>query len=391
MTMIYKPSQTDTGRYLLEDINGNVYTRTKVDQKPPSPITVSRAVEQNMALHFTGKQWRIVNMKMFFEATQSIPTNEQQVPTENSEEHKELVDFIHNRSYSVKPKELFIDELKWKYAVRSVIRAQNVLVVGPTGSGKTMLVKWLAGALQRPLHIINLGATQDPRASLIGYTHFDSTTGTFFSESPFVKAIQEPNSIILLDEVSRANPEAFNILMTVLDPHQRYLRLDEKVDSPVINVHPTVTFIGTANIGNEYTSTRVMDRALTDRFVTIEMDYLDKEGEYNLLSELFPTLSEKHRQNVSDIVDLIRTDVKNPDGQLEKNISTRHSIEMGSLLNDGFTIEEVLDIVVYPNYDGSDGLDSERTYVRQLLQSKLDSSSSEEELTMDTEQVPISW
>ncbi len=40
-----------------------------------------------------------------------------------------------------------------------------------------------------------------------------------------------------------------------------------------------VTFIATANIGNEFTSTRVLDRALVDRFVTIEVDVLNAEQE----------------------------------------------------------------------------------------------------------------
>ena len=64
-----------------------------------------------------------------------------------------------------------------------------------------------------------------------------------------------------MDEISRAHPEAWNILMTVLDAGQRYLRLDEHQDAPTIEVAEGVTFVATANIGNEYTATRAMDRA----------------------------------------------------------------------------------------------------------------------------------
>ena len=67
----------------------------------------------------------------------------------------------------------------------------------------------------------------DNVATLIGNVHFDKAKGTYFSESLFVKAIQTPNAVILLDELSRAHPDAWNILMTVLDQGQRYLRLDE--------------------------------------------------------------------------------------------------------------------------------------------------------------------
>ena len=107
-----------------------------------------------------------------------------------------------------------------------------------------------------------MGSTQDPRATLIGNVHFEKSKGTYFSESLFVKAIQTPNAVILLDELSRAHPDAWNILMTVLDQGQRYLRLDEQDGQATINVAEGVTFVATANIGNEYTSTRVMDKAL---------------------------------------------------------------------------------------------------------------------------------
>jgi len=126
----------------------------------------------------------------------------------------------------------------------------------------------------REVHYFNLGATQDPRSTLIGNTHYNKDSGTYFSESLFVNAIQQENALILLDELSRAHPEAWNILMTVLDYGQRYLRLDEASGSETVKVAEGVTFVATANIGNEYTSTRVMDKALMDRFTIVEMDVL---------------------------------------------------------------------------------------------------------------------
>ena len=139
----------------------------------------------------------------------------------------------------------------------------------------------------------NLGATQDARSVLIGNTHYDKNTGTYFNESAFVKAIKTLNAVILMDEVSRAHHDAWNVLMTVLDDLQRYLRLDEKKDSQVVQVAAGVSFIGTANIGNEYTSTRVMDRALMSRFpIKLEMSSMTKDVEFKYLKDRF---------NISDI------------------------------------------------------------------------------------------
>ena len=130
------------------------------------------------------------------------------------------------------PKDFFIDELKWKFLLRNIVKGKNIMMTGPSGCGKTDATFRAAKALDREVIYFNLGATQDPRSTLIGNTHYNKDTGTYFSESLFVSAIQKENTVILLDELSRAHPEAWNILMTVLDPIQRYLRLDEKDDSP---------------------------------------------------------------------------------------------------------------------------------------------------------------
>ena len=63
------------------------------------------------------------------------------------------------------------------------------MMTGPAGCGKTMSAKALVNALDRPDFYFNLGATQDPRATLIGNTHFNADEGTYFSESLFVQAM----------------------------------------------------------------------------------------------------------------------------------------------------------------------------------------------------------
>ena len=84
-------------------------------------------------------------------------------------------------------------ELKWKYLIRSTVRGKNIMMTGQAGCGKTT-VKSLVNALDRPDFFTNLGATQDPRASLIGNVHFDKGKGTYFSESLFVITIQTENA-----------------------------------------------------------------------------------------------------------------------------------------------------------------------------------------------------
>jgi len=282
-------------------------------------------------------------------------------------EHEVVKTFIHN-STGLKPEQLIMSDLKWKYLVRSAMRGRNIMMVGPAGAGKTMAAKYLVSALERPDFYFNLGATQDPRATLIGNTHFSKEDGTYFSESLFVKAIQTENAVILLDELSRAHPEAWNILMTVLDLNQRYLRLDEKDGAPTIKVAPGVSFIATANVGNEYTSTRVMDRALMDRFITIEMDALDQDMEYKLLKMKYPAAHDASVRAVAEIASITRKELKASNPKLTSSISTRAAVEIASLIYDGFSLAEAAEVGIYPFFSEDGGVDSERTYVKQIVQ-----------------------
>lgn len=267
-----------------------------------------------------------------------------------------------------KPKALFCSDLKWKYLCRSAVRGKNLLLTGAAGTGKTYTAQQLAKGLERPFFSFNLGATQDPRATLIGTTQFKEGEGTMFNQSLFVQAIQTENATILLDELSRANPEAANILMPVLDEGQRYLRLDEQEGAPTIKVAKGVNFVATANIGNEYTGTRVMDRALIDRFTIIEVDPLDEQTEKELLLMNFPELSEKFAQAIAEIGELTRSEMKTADPRISTGISTRSTMEMAGLIFDGFKLSEAAEVAIYPFYDNEGGMDSERTFIKQIVQ-----------------------
>lgn len=335
--------------------------------------TRKRAFEQNQALQAyvnkNGKKtYRRVDIEKYNNLVAPLPTDTGGVQHEENQDHEAIKNFIHDGSLNLKPRELVMSELKWKYLIRSAVRARNIMMTGHAGSGKTMAAKALVRALDRPDFYFNLGATQDPRATLIGNTQFDKNKGTYFSESSFIRAIKTPNAVILLDELSRAHPDAWNILMTVLDQGQRYLRLDEAEGSPIVNVAEGVTFIATANIGNEYTSTRVIDRAILDRFTVIEMDLLSQEEEFNLLTYMFPEVDEYDLQSIAEIASHTRTQVKSDDSIISTLISTRASVEMASLIYDGFNLIEAAEISIFPFYSEDGGIDSERTYIKQLVQ-----------------------
>ena len=282
-------------------------------------------------------------------------------------DEQKIIETIHSAE-KFKPGFLKMSDMKWKLLVRTVLRGKNIMLTGPSGEGKTLSVHALKAALGRPFFYINLGNMQDPQTALIGKTHFKEGEGTHFEESYFVKALRTPNAIILLDEFSRLNDDAENILMSVLDYNQRYLRLTESEDSETVNVAEGVCFIATANMGNEYTSTKVLDRAMLDRFSRIEVDELDKKSRVSLMHELYPNVPKKKLQHIAELAHQIHVDYYSDSPRVENLISTRMCVETAEYLNDGFLLSEAAEVTIYPFFDRDGGDDSARTFVKMIIQ-----------------------
>ncbi len=383
-----KPTlKSDIGTVVKVELNGNRFNAIDKDGRVFTSHMWSRtrkkAYNEGRALkcveYPSGRiGWKSVNLDEF-ETLAHIPTvntSDVEVP----DGHSEVLDFIHS-SYKLKPDGLIMNELKWKYLIRSAVRGKNIMMTGPAGCGKTMAAKAVVNSLNKPDFYFNLGATQDPRSTLIGNTHFNKESGTYFNESLFVTAIKTPNAVILLDEITRAHPDAWNILMPVLDYGQRYLRLDEKNDSETVRVAEGVTFVATANIGNEYTATRKLDKALLDRFTVVEMDVLTDTEEAGLLKYMFPHIDGKVLDDVAKIAHLTRIESTNENPRIESGISTRTSVELAGLLFDGFNLLESSEITIYPQYDSIGGVDSERTFVKQIVQKFCDDGTVDEMFT----------
>jgi len=349
------------GTWIFTDIyTGNVMN------VPIRDIMAEKADANGQLLAYdteTGRARRVEASEVSDEIVVQPNTETVETPMEDP-----ILNFIHNEAVKLKPNTIIMPDLKWKYLVRSAVRGKNIMMTGPAGCGKTQAAKSLVKALDRPDFYFNLGATQDPRGTLIGNTHFKKESGTTFCESVFVKAIQTKDAVILLDELSRAHPEAWNILMTVLDQGQRYLRLDEHENAPTIQVAEGVTFIATANIGTEYTATRAMDRALVDRFIIVEMDVLDKDQEIQLLKMIAPTCPDNFIDTIAEIASITRKEITNESSKISSAISTRLTVEMAGLIADGFNLSEAAEVCIYPFYDQAGGVDSERTYVKQIVQ-----------------------
>lgn len=93
----------------------------------------------------------------------------------------------------------------------------SFLFSGPTGVGKTEVARQLAYTLGVPLHRFDMSEYMERHAvsRLIGappgYVGFEQ--GGLLTET----IIKHPHSVLLLDEIEKAHPDIFNVLLQVMD------------------------------------------------------------------------------------------------------------------------------------------------------------------------------
>lgn len=266
----------------------------------------------------------------------------------------------------------FVEELVWNVLLVNLMTKTNTLLVGPTGSGKTQIVKTLCERTGTPFTIIPMGSITDPTEQLVGKMDLtplpNGNVETRYDWADFAMAIQRPG-VVLLDEVNRVPRNGYNTLFSVLDKTRQLPAFGAKgTDKRMIDVHPDCVFFATANIG--YAGTEEMDEALKNRFLTMELDYLPQNTEAQVLSAVCG-ISKEDATNIAIIAANIRKASKA--GTIEHCVSTRETILCANYVKWGFTVEQALEVTFLPNFEG--GLtekdpNCERGTVRAMIASR---------------------
>ena len=149
---------------------------------------------------------------------------------------------------------------------------KNIVLKGPTGSGKTKLAETLSAAVNTPMHQVNCSVDLDAE-SLLGFktikTNEQGQQEIVFIDGPVIKAMREGH-ILYIDEINMAKPETLPILNGVLDYRRQ---LTNPFTGEVIKAAPGFNVIAAINEG--YVGTLPMNEALKNRFVVIQVDYID--------------------------------------------------------------------------------------------------------------------
>lgn len=270
-----------------------------------------------------------------------------------------------------KPDGFIVDDDIWTLLLRNIWRGKHTVLIGPTGSGKSELVAHAAKIVEFTFSSYNLGNAMDPRSKLIGSVNLvmdesGKCNVTDFVESRFVTDIQRDNTVILMDEINRSNPEVNNMMLTLLDG-QGYLELDEHPELPVVKKSKSCVLIGTANIGDEYVGTNILDRAFKDRVSIIEIDYLTKDQEKALLIER-TGIDAESAEMIADFAETCRGMWKS--GEVYSPVSTRMTIEAAEMVVDGFSFNRSIEAAIVPFFDDDGTASSDATKIKQAMQKK---------------------
>lgn len=155
-------------------------------------------------------------------------------------------------------------------AIVALSLGKNVLLKGPTGSGKTKLAETLSALFQQPMHSINCSVDLDAEA-LLGYktiNNHDGKTNIEFVAGPVIKAMNHGH-FLYIDEINMAKPETLPILNGVLDYRKM---ITNPFTGEVVKADHQFGVIAAINEG--YVGTVSLNEALKNRFVVLEVPYI---------------------------------------------------------------------------------------------------------------------
>lgn len=173
--------------------------------------------------------------------------------------------------------------------VAAVMDNEKILITGPTGSGKSSLVKYVCALLEAPFIRINMSA--DAESSVLFGQLVVRDGATVWEDGPITEAVRH-GGVVLIDEWELMPPEISMGLQNLLED-DGYLFLKEKPGSAADKTYiPHKNFrlicagntVGQGDETGGFSGTMVQNSATLDRFTTtVCLDYLSKVHEVSII------------------------------------------------------------------------------------------------------------
>lgn len=159
---------------------------------------------------------------------------------------------------------------------RAFEQRQPVMLIGPTGCGKTRLVEHLGALVGRPVATISCHDDLTS-ADLVG--RFIVTGGdVVWKDGPLTRAMKA-GAICYLDEVAEARHDSLAVLHSLTD-HRRTLYLDRAGE--VVKAPDSFMLVCSYNPAYR-SSLKELKPSFRQRFVTVTLDYLPPDREAEVL------------------------------------------------------------------------------------------------------------
>lgn len=280
---------------------------------------------------------------------------------------------VPGKNIGAKPKQ---DPLTTSFTLESIgegdyygftIDGDHLFMLGDfTVTHNTELVMLACKALDVPCHVYDMGSMYDPISGLLGVHRLQKGGVSTFDYAKFTEDISKPG-VVLLDELSRAPVTTNNILFPCLDSRRMLpVEIAGGEDLRSVKVHDECCFIATANVGAEYTGTMSMDRALVGRFFPLELDYMPKDREEEVLIKRCH-IGRSAAQHIVAVANNIRSLYRKQ--ELSCSLSTRETLMAAELVADGWNVLRAMELVFLPLFEGTRA-EGERGIINKSLMSR---------------------
>jgi cobaltochelatase CobS len=246
-----------------------------------------------------------------------------------------------------KPDPTFVWTDACKDVAEAIEHRERVFVYGPSGTGKSSLVRQLAALTQHPVRRVSLNG-ETSVADFVGHWTVNEKKETVFVKGILPQAL-ERGHILQLDEVDAMQPEVGFILQQVLEPNGHLLLTDTGED---IVPHEDFRLVATANTlgfgsdsGLYASGTHTLNFSWLDRWdVVVHMDFLPAKQEIDLLRARHPSVNKDLLKKLVKAAGDLRK--AHAEEQLTTVVSTRRLLALCARLERGNEFKRALTVCV---------------------------------------------